>query len=144
MENLSIFVSQNLVFCLSFILLLAVYIIFELTQSKQAKISITSEMAVREVNKTKGIYIDIRSNEEFSNSHINQAINIPVENIESHLKKLAKYKEKAIVLYDNTSTSKTREALKIFQMNDFKNTFILEGGIKAWIEAYLPIKSNKR
>ncbi|MDE5005107.1 rhodanese-like domain-containing protein, partial [Francisella tularensis subsp. holarctica] len=36
MENLGYFVSQNLLFCIYFILLLAIYIVFELTQTKKA------------------------------------------------------------------------------------------------------------
>ncbi|MDE5005290.1 rhodanese-like domain-containing protein, partial [Francisella tularensis subsp. holarctica] len=66
----------NLLFCLSFILRLAIYIVFELTQTKKAQYTLSVSDAVITVNKGKGVYLDIRDYENFSKEHIIGAQNI--------------------------------------------------------------------
>ncbi|APC97441.1 rhodanese-like domain-containing protein [Francisella frigiditurris] len=139
MENLSYFVSQNLVFCLSFILLLAIYIVFELTQSKQSQTSLTVQNAVAEVNRHKGIYLDIRDQEEYKKAHVIGAINIPSEKIEENLKKLHKHKDKPVVIYGNSHSDKTRNILR---KDGFEKAYSLKGGFSAWLQAGYPVKSE--
>ncbi|MDE4978035.1 rhodanese-like domain-containing protein, partial [Francisella tularensis subsp. holarctica] len=57
-------------FFLSFILLLAIYIFFELTQTKKAQYTLSVSDAVITFNKGKGVYIDILDYENFSKAHI--------------------------------------------------------------------------
>ena len=99
MENLGTFVSQNLVFCLSFILLLGIYIVFELTQTKKSQHNLSVADAVMAVNRNKGIYLDTRDNDAFSNAHIIGAQNISYAELEEKSKKLVKHKAKPIIIY---------------------------------------------
>ena len=140
MENISIFISQNLIFCLSFVLLLAIYVIFELTQTKHSKTNLSVQSAVSEVNKHKGVYIDTRPKEEFEKSHIIGAINIPVADIENSLKKLNKYKTKPIVLYSQASSCDKTAA--ILRKDGFENVYSLNGGYRSWTNANYPTKTQ--
>jgi len=139
MENISTFISQNLIFCLSFVLLLAIYVIFELIQTKQSKTNLSVQGAVSEVNKHKGVYIDTRSKEEFEKSHIIGAINIATGDIVNSLKKLSKYKSKPIVLYSQANSCDKTAA--ILRKDGFESIYSLNGGFKAWIAANYPTKN---
>ncbi|AIT09692.1 sulfurtransferase [Candidatus Francisella endociliophora] len=137
MENLGYFVSQNLLFCLSFILLLAIYIIFELTQTKKSQYSLSVADAVMTVNKGKGVYLDVRSQEEFSNAHIIGSQNIQLDEVSQKHKKLNKYKAKPIVIYGNGAEKAMFELRKA----GFEQVFVLKGGLSAWLQASYPVKS---
>jgi len=45
------------------------------------------------------IVIDVRTKEEFQMAHYKDALNIPYDEIEKHVKKLEAYKDKPIILY---------------------------------------------
>lgn len=137
MENIGIFVSQNLLFCLSFILILAIYIIFEMTQTKKAQYNLSVADAVLAVNKNKGIYLDTRDHEAFVNAHIIGAHNIASTEIKDKHKKLAKYKDKPIVIYGD----QPEKAMLALRQQGFEQVYTLKGGLSAWLQASYPVKS---
>lgn len=137
MENLSYFVSQNLLFCLSFILLLAIYILFELTQTKKAQFTLSVADAVITVNKGKGVYLDVRDQESFSEAHIIGAQNIQFDKIAIKHNKLSKYKAKPIVVYGDNA----EKAMQQLHKEGFEQVFVLKGGLAAWLQASYPVKS---
>lgn len=47
----------------------------------------------------KAIVIDVRTKEEFQMAHYKDALNIPYDEIEKHIKKLEAYKDKPIIVY---------------------------------------------
>jgi thiosulfate/3-mercaptopyruvate sulfurtransferase len=137
MENLGYFISQNLLFCLSFILLLAIYIVFELTQTKKSQYSLSVADAVITVNKGKGIYLDVRDQQAYSSAHIIGAQNIHLEEIAQKYKKLNKYKAKPIVIYGDNA----QKAMHELRKEGFESVFVLKGGLAAWLKESYPIKS---
>jgi thiosulfate/3-mercaptopyruvate sulfurtransferase len=137
MENIGTFVSQNLLFCLSFILILAIYIIFELTQTKKSQYNLSVADAVLIVNRNKGIYLDTRDQESFVNAHIIGAHNIAANELDEKHKKLAKYKAKPIVIYGN----QPEKSMLILRKEGFEQVYTLKGGLSAWLQASYPVKS---
>ena len=137
MESLGYFVSQNLLFCLSFILLLAIYILFELTQTKKAQFTLSVADAVITVNKGRGVYIDVRDHESFSEAHIIGAQNIQFDEIAIKHNKLSKYKAKPIVVYGDNA----EKAMQQLHKEGFEQVFVLKGGLAAWLQASYPVKS---
>ena len=138
MENLGTFVSQNLVFCLSFILLLGIYIIFELTQTKKSKHNLSVADAVMTVNRNKGVYLDTRDHETFSNAHIIGAQNISYAELEEKSKKLVKHKAKPIVIYGE----QPEKSMLILRKAGFEQVYTLKGGLAAWLQASYPVKKK--
>ena len=137
MENLGTFVSQNLVFCLSFILLLGIYIIFELVQTKKSRYNLSIVDAVMVVNRNKGIYLDTRDDEAFSKSHIIGAQNVSYTELQEKSKKLVKYKAKPIVIYGE----QPEKAMLTLRQSGFEQVYVLKGGLAAWLQASYPVKS---
>ena len=84
------------------------------------KIIIYKEL--KELQKYKDIIlIDVRSRQEFFESHINGAINIPLMNI----KKYNFDKNQAIILYCNAGI-RSLKAKKILESKGYQNVYILE------------------
>ncbi len=142
MDNLAQFVQENLFFCLSFIFLLAIYIVFELMQSKQAKTSVSAQEAVTAVNRNKGVYIDIRAVEDFQKAHIIGATNITPEELEKSLNKLKKYKERPVIVYSEAANCD--KVVATLRKEGFENAFSLNGGLKAWTTAGYPTKTQNK
>lgn len=137
MENIGYFVSQNLLFCLSFILLLGVYVVFELIQTKKNQYDLNVTQAVMLVNKDKGVYLDTRDKEAYAKAHIIEAQNIAINELNDKYKKLVKYKSKPIIIYGE----QPQKAMLFLRKEGYGKVYTLKGGLSEWMKASYPIKS---
>ncbi len=81
--------------------------------------------------------IDVRSEADYNLYHIRGAINIPVSQLNSHIKSfLAEAKPNAVyVVMSNDETAATT-AWKMLVAESVPNSYILDGGINNWIAAF--------
>lgn len=78
--------------------------------------------------------IDVRSNQEYEEGHLNGAINISLYNIEKEIENIVKDKDELIILYCS-SGSRSKEAKKILEELGYHEVYNLKGGIdKVWIQ----------
>lgn len=137
MENVIIFVQQNIMFCISFVLILAIYIVFELTQAKKSKTGLSLSDAVLAVNKNKGLYLDVRDEETYKKAHIIGARNISFDELGTKHQKLVKNKSNPIVVYGDNA----EKAMLLLRREGFEQVYTLKGGLSAWMQASYPVKS---
>lgn len=83
-------------------------------------------------DKTETILLDVRTPEEFNESHLKNAINIDFyrEDFVEELKKLDKSKAYAIYCRSGHRSGLTAEKMEEI---GFRSTFNLEGGILQWV-----------
>ena len=81
------------------------------------------------------IILDVRTEAEFNDGHIEGAINIPVDNLRSRLSELGKDDE--LLVYCRTG-NRSRTAVSIFSENDYSKIYHMNGGITAWIQEGYP------
>jgi thiosulfate/3-mercaptopyruvate sulfurtransferase len=74
------------------------------------------------------VCVDLRSEQEYQRWHIPGARNFPVESLIAALNRYRSYDR--IVLYDDKMAQPFRVQV-LLQLNSFKNTFVLDGGLKA-------------
>lgn len=84
------------------------------------------------------VFIDTHSKEMFDNEHIRSAINIPFNEMDSHLDKVPK--NKTVITYcscpaENTSAAVAEQLIQKGQ----KDVLALEGGTNAWKMAGYPM-----
>ncbi len=87
------------------------------------------------------VLVDIRSPEEFSKGHIEQSLNLPLDSLESNLKKLNKHRGKPLILVCQ-SGMRAGKAAGILKKNQFQELYILDGGVASWSKENLPLIRN--
>lgn len=100
---------------------------------------LTPQDAVNLINRNSGSVVDVREASAFSDGHIAGARNIPLAQLESRLADLEKSKKNPIVVYG--AGGDAERAVKLLRKQGFEQAAGLEGGLKAWTEAGLPVES---
>ncbi len=84
------------------------------------------------------VLVDIRSQDEFRKGHIEQSLNLPLDTLESNLKKLNKYRGKPLILVCQTGM-RAGKAAGILKKNQFEELYVLDGGVASWHKENLPL-----
>ena len=77
------------------------------------------------------IVLDVRTQSEYDEGHLEDAILMPVTELESRIDELSQYKDTEIVVYCRTGV-RSAQASSILDSNDFTKVFNVLGGISAW------------
>lgn len=81
------------------------------------------EQARNMIESGEALLVDVRSNAEFENMHIRNAINIPVNDVEKEI--LSYDRMKNIIVYCATGT-RSKSAIQIFNSLGYSNVYIWE------------------
>jgi len=76
------------------------------------------------------IIIDVRNNTDYIQSHLENAINIPVREMNEHLKELEQYKDNIIILYCNNGNRSKVAAIQLEALG-YKNLYVIKEGINS-------------
>ena len=99
-------------------------------------------LAVSKMNDIETVVIDVREPDEFVESHIEQAINIPLGKLAQELTKIDNQKNKPLLIACQTGT-RAASAGKILTKAGFEQVFVITGGMQAWESDYkLPVKRS--
>ncbi|MFA6973714.1 MAG: rhodanese-like domain-containing protein [Parcubacteria group bacterium] len=91
----------------------------------------TDELAAKLKTPQAPVVIDTRNPEEFQQTHILDAQNIPLEKIQQQLPALSS--GQTYVIVDDGTSSGLSLATDVFPQNGFKNVFYLAGGFPEWM-----------
>src|SRR3989338_7522918 len=86
-------------------------------------------MLVQRMNHEKAVIVDLRDAEEFKQSHIINAINIPSSEFDQKIMRLNSFKQQPFVLVCGSQTIPSNLLKKLFCAG-FADVRFLEGGIK--------------
>jgi rhodanese-related sulfurtransferase len=95
--------------------------------------------AVQLMNREKAVVIDVSEPEEFALGHMNNAKNVPFNQLEDKLAGQVKNKELPLILVC-TSGARSNRAVSVAKKLGFTNVQALAGGLKSWKEANLPLE----
>ena len=95
--------------------------------------------AIQMLNSTQGLYLDVRTKDEYEKGHIVNSRNIPLAELETKIDSLRKYKDKPVIVLCERGQQSNATSKKL-KTNDFEKVFILKGGLHAWRAANLPLK----
>jgi rhodanese-related sulfurtransferase len=90
------------------------------------------------INREDAVVLDVRSDGEFNQGHIVNAVNIPQKSVQEQLSKLEKYRNRPII----TACRTGQIALGVsstLRKNGFEQVYNLAGGLIAWEGANLPL-----
>ena len=78
----------------------------------------------------KQFLLDVRTPGEFSQSHVRDSVNIPMDEIPNNLDKLSKIKEEILIIC--RSGARAHAVQDFLTQNNITNTKVLEGGLMAY------------
>lgn len=124
---------------MKYIIILAA-IILHITCFAQTKI--TSEKALKKVNKKNVQLLDVRTSEEFNKKHLKNAVNINWNDKENFDVRTNKLNKKRPVYVYCLSGGRSNKAAQYLAEQGF-DVFDIEGGIMQWEASNLPIVDNE-
>ena len=97
--------------------------------------------ATRLINHENAVVIDVRSDGEYAQGHIINAIHQPLGGLAQQLSKLEKYRDCTIITACRNG-QQAASASGILRKHGFEKVFSLSGGIVAWQGASLPLTKD--
>lgn len=97
--------------------------------------------ATRLINHENALVIDVRSDGEYAQGHIINAIHEPLGGLAQQISRLEKYRDRTIITACRNG-QQAASASGILRKNGFENVFSLSGGIAAWQGASLPLTKD--
>ena len=138
MERLPEFIANHSSLVLAFVVILGL-LIWTLWQGASRGLKKLSPMdATQLINREDAVVLDVRSDGEFNQGHIVNAVNIPQKSLDDQLSKLEKYRDRPII----TACRNGQTALGVgnrLRKNGFEQVYNLAGGLMAWEGANLPL-----
>ena len=84
------------------------------------------------------IILDVRTQSEYDEGHLENAVLIPLAELESRIDEILQYRDTEIIVYCKVG-GRSAQASRILDSNNFTKVFNVEGGITAWESAGYPI-----
>jgi len=138
MDQLSAFISENLMLCLAFVIIFMMLFNNLLGAKLKGYKPVSPSEATQLINHSDAVIVDVREDKEYVTGHIVNSIHIPQSKITDRLSELELYKEKPIIV-SCRSGSRSAHVCGILKKKGFDQIHNLSGGIMAWQNASLPI-----
>ncbi len=97
--------------------------------------SLSNEEAIDYINKKNAFILDVRATKDFKRGAIAGSKSIPIDGFEGRVNEVPK--DRPVIVVDTVTTS-SQKAAKVLRAQGYKDVFVLEGGIKGWVDAKLP------
>jgi len=133
------FSDQNNILLIGIALGSGLALAWPMIQRSRGGASVSSTQAVQMINHQGAVLLDVRSIEAFHGGHIPQARHAPLADLEKKVASLAK--DKPVILVCEMGRNAAGAATKLRALG-FTAVSVLDGGIKAWTTAGLPLTTK--
>jgi len=99
-------------------------------------------MATHLYNRQDALFVDIRGDAEFLDSHLPGAVHLPPKSVGDAAKKLKAKPQQPLIVYCNAGNTSGRAAAQL-RAAGFANVYELKGGFGAWRSAGYPLEGKK-
>ena len=131
------FVLDN-VFLIAIAVVTGGMLILPIVRNRSAGPALSTLQVTQLINSRNATIVDVRSAEEFAKGSLPNARNLPAPTVADRLRELKKDKPVIVVCANGHAAGKVAAQLR---SNGFNDVFILGGGLAAWREAGLPIRT---
>ena len=114
-------------------------LVWPLVRSRVAGPALSTLQATQLINSRNAIILDVRTPEEFATGSLPGARNVPVDKVDDKLMRDVK-KDKPLIVVCATGSRAGKAAAQL-RANGYGEVYVLAGGVAAWREAGLPIRS---
>jgi rhodanese-related sulfurtransferase len=138
MSQLFEFFGNHPVLTMALVAALAMLIGSELQRRLRSVRDIGPMEAIRLMNQQDALFIDTRTEAEYKEGHILDALHIPLGDLERRASELNKYKDRPLIAYCRSGHRSASAGGKLKKLG-FETVHNLGGGIMAWQSANLPV-----
>jgi rhodanese-related sulfurtransferase len=138
MSQLFEFFGNHPVLTMALVAALAMLIGSELQRRLRSVRDIGPMEAIRLMNQQDALFIDTRTEAEYKEGHILDALHIPLGDLERRASELNKYKDRPLIAYCRSGHRSASAGGKLKKLG-FETVHNLGGGIMAWQGANLPV-----
>ena len=137
MDRLIEYTNHHPWLALAMVVAIILVVLYELRLRSENQASVSPQDMVRLMNQG-ALLIDLRPAEQYTAGHVNGARQMSGDQILQAAETLKKYKEKMVVVYDDTG-SLSASAVRQLAAQGFTKAFNLRGGLAAWRTENLPL-----
>lgn len=142
LNRLPEFVSNHPFLSLGFIGVLIALIANEVTRLTRGYGVLTPAALTQLINRDNALLIDVSSIQDYEKGHVSGARHVAMSQFDPESKDLAKAKELPIAIYCKTGQTSGTAAKKLKKAG-FTKVYTLEGGLRSWVEAHLPLVKGR-
>jgi rhodanese-related sulfurtransferase len=113
-------------------------LVWPFVRSRAAGPALSTLQATQLINAKNAVVVDVRTPEEFAAGSLPGARNVPVDKFDQKLKDIKKDKPLIVVCATGNRAGKAAAQLRA---SGFGEVYVLAGGLAAWRDAGLPIRS---
>ena len=139
-QQLIEFAGNHRLLVLALLAIIVMLIASEIQQRLSRVKDVSPAEATRLLNHENAIMIDMRTDKDYRDGHIANALNVPTGNADIPAS-LNKYRERAVVVYCQRGNRSIAFCNKLSKQG-FASVYNLKGGVLAWQKAELPLTKN--
>jgi rhodanese-related sulfurtransferase len=140
-SQLTEFISNHPFLILAALALLAMLIGGEIRRRLSGVKDVGPGEATRLLNHENAIMVDMRSDRDFRDGHIVNALHVPAENNDMPAR-LEKYRDRPLIVYCRSGNQSLTVCGKL-RKQGFEKVYNLKGGVLGWQQADLPVSKGK-
>ena len=140
-HSLLVFAQHQWMLLACFVFIIILIIVEEGKSRGAGGGQVNPKAAIALMNNDEAIVIDLRSKEAFNKGHIVHSISIPKDQFDINAPTLKNNADKKMIVVCMNGNDANRIALKLRKAG--YDSKVLAGGIEAWKNAELPLKSKK-
>lgn len=137
MQELSTFISNHPALSLAFAIIFVLVVVIEFIRAKRNTFNLSPADVTQKINRDNAIVIDIRPKDAYRKGHIINAESMTSAEIATNSKKIEKLKAKTVIIVCPSGIESQKIAARLLKQG--YNAYSLSGGIRAWIEAQMPL-----
>lgn len=113
-------------------------LVWPLVRNRASGPALSTLQATQLINSRNAVIIDVRTAEEFATGSLPGARNVSVDKFDEKMRDVKK--DKPVIVVCATSSRASRAAAQL-RAKGYGEVYVLAGGVSAWREAGLPIRS---
>ncbi len=139
MQELSHFVSGNWELFLALAIIL--FLLARTCYGPSAVVMVLAGEAVKLINDKNALVVDVRTEKEYKEGHVMNALHIPLGMLDDRIQELQAYKNHTVVMVCRSGARSAQAATKL-KKQGFINVHNVGGGMVAWERVKLPITTK--
>ena len=144
MQQFIEFVQSEMILSLVWVALFVMLIVSVVKQKTAAYAIVTPNDATVLVNRQNGVFVDIRSRDDYRAGHIAGALHVLAKDIKAEsFGEIEKHKSDPIIVVCKSGQTAAESANALVKAG-FENVSILKDGLVSWNEANLPLIKHKK